>query len=129
MRGLVALALAAELLAGCGNAIPVDPSAIPGSDLVLTFDGRGNPPVVLRINGEGVAHLPCLQGESRRFAPGGPGVPRLPWELEVVRERDGVVLLAERVTSMPKFILAFPEVVRIGVRPASGPPPPTCAPA
>lgn len=129
MRGLVGLAFAAAIVAGC-QAIPVDPSAIPGSDLVFTFDGRGNPPVILRINGTDVARLGCGQGETPRFAPGSGNVPPLPWDLEVIRQADGRILIAEHVTSMPKWLLLWPDGSGgIGALPAVGPVSPTCAPA
>jgi hypothetical protein len=130
-RGFAVLALAAALAVGCNRApeIPVDPSAIPGSPLVLTFDGRGNPPVLLRINGVDVAHLACTEGGTRAFAPGADGVPLLPWDLKVIRERDGTVLISEHVTSMPKWLLLFADGTGgIGSLPALGPMPPTCAP-
>ena len=129
-RRLLGFVLLATLLGGCGllSNIPVDPSAFPGQPLILTFDGRGNPPVVLLINGVDVAHLPCLEGETKAFAPGAAGVPNLPWHLEVIRESDRKILLDEEVTSMPKWLLAFPDSVGMGVDPASGPPPPTCGP-
>jgi hypothetical protein len=134
LRRLLAIALTVGLVAACTSAppptpgIPIDPSAIPGWPLVLTFDARGNPPVILRINKTDVAHLGCGQGTNTTFAPGKDGVPALPWDLEVIREADGQVLLREQVTTMPKFILAFPDTVGMGVFPAQGPAPPTCAP-
>ncbi len=131
-RALLVLAFAGALLQGCvlGPQIPVDPSSVPGSPLVLTFDGRGSPPVILRINGTDVAHLGCGQGETLTVAPGAGGVPGLPWQLEVIRQGDGRVLLNERVTTMPKWLLLWPDGSGgLGALPALGPAPPTCAPA
>ena len=72
------LAFAVVLLVGCGQVIHVDPSAFPGQPLVLTVDGRGNPPVILRINNVDVAHIDCLEGATTTFAPGTNGVPASP---------------------------------------------------
>jgi hypothetical protein len=129
IRGLIALAVVAGIVVGCSPAISRDPKAPQGWPLELSFDGRGNAPVILRINGVDVAHLPCLQGETRTFGPGTGSVPALPWNLQVIRERDGQVLLNADVSSLPKFIVAFPDDVGIGSNPALGPAPPTCAPA
>ena len=124
-------AVSGALVLGCTltSKIPVDPSAIPGVPLELTFDGRGNSPVILRINGVDVAHLPCGRGETTSFAPGQDGVPPLPWDLQVIRERDGQVLIQERVESMPKWLLLFADGSGgIGPLPAMGPPSPPCNP-
>jgi hypothetical protein len=130
MARAVPLAFAVVLLVGCGQVIPVDPSAFPGQPLVLTFDGRGNPPVILRINEVDVAHVACLEGATTTFAPGTNGVPGLPWHLQVIQERDGKVLIDEQVVSMPKWLLLFADGHGgIGSSPALGPASPTCSPA
>ena len=129
IRWLGRLGFVVAVIAGCGQAIPRDPSALPGSDLNLTFDGRGNPPVTLRINGTDVADLPCGQGAQPHFAPGELNVPSLPWHLQLLRERDGAVLLDANVTTMPRWLLVWPDgTADLGLGPVLGPAPPTCGP-
>ena len=126
--------LVAALSIGCASpvpsastAIPVDPSALPGQALVLTFDGRNNVPVILRVGSVEIARIGCTAA-TRTFAPGQNGVPALPWDLTVVRQSDGKVLLSAQVTSMPKWLLMFDDDPQLGVLPALGPMPPTCSP-
>jgi hypothetical protein len=124
---VIGLALVAAIGVACMPSIPIDPSAIPGSRLVLMLDGRGNEPFILRINGADVGHYPC--NVQQEVAPGANGVPPLPWDMEIVRQRDDAVLLAGHVTTMPKWLLMIGDnPPGMGVLPALGPAGPSCPP-
>jgi hypothetical protein len=123
----IAVILVASLATGCTSAIPADPAALPGQPLVFTFDGRNNVPVILRIGSVEIARIGC-QDATQAFTPGQDGVPLLPWDLQVLRQSDGRALLSAHITSMPKWLLMFDDNPQLGVIPALGPAPPSCAP-
>ena len=127
MRRL-AIVLLGGLVLGCSPANPATASASPTSvfPAVLTFDGRGNPPVIIEIGAFEAAHIPCDGGGVLR--PGEGGVPSLPWDLRVVKQSDGQVLLSSRVTDLPKWVVMFGADAGIGSIPVAGPQGPSCAP-
>jgi hypothetical protein len=130
---LAALAVSSIAASACAgphvvatSSLAIDPSAMPGQKAVFTFDGRNNVPVILQI-GDFEQRIGCTDA-TEEFAPGENGVPMLPWDLKIIRQRDGQLLLEAHVTTMPKWLLMFDDNPQLGVTPALGPAPPTCRP-
>jgi Protein of unknown function (DUF3221) len=80
---------------------------------------KGGPAVVLRVNGRDAARLPCNGGAA--IMAGADLVPPLPWDLSVVRESDGAVLVQERVTELPRWLLVGRDNAALSASPIAGP--------
>jgi hypothetical protein len=93
---------------------------------VLTIEGRGNPPVVIDIGTIEVARVAC--DASGSVTPGEGRAPALPWDLRVVKQNNGQVLLSSHVTDLPKWVVIIGDAAGIGSLPAAGPPGPSCMP-
>jgi hypothetical protein len=115
------------LMLGCSPTNPT-PSPSPTSPYpaVLTIDGRDNPPVIIEIGTFEVARIACSAGGT--VTPGDHGAPALPWDLRIVQQSNGQVLLSSRVTDLPKWVVMFGKDAGIGSFPGAGPPGPSCAP-
>jgi hypothetical protein len=124
----LAIAVLSSLVLGCSTFVPVTPSANPESGLpaVLTIDARGDPPVIIEIATFEAIRLPC--GVGGVVQPGEAGVPPLPWDLRVVTQGDGRVLLATRVTELPRWLTIFGDEAGLSMFPVAGPPGPSCPP-
>ena len=85
----------------------------------LQILSKGGPPVSVAINGPHVASLPCNGGLV--FRPGEEGVPRLPWDVKVVDESTGRVLLEQRVTELPRWLVVFRNSAGVSASPVLGP--------
>lgn len=96
--------------------IAIDPGTL---GLSLYVVSKGGPAVSVRVNGFEGARVPCNGGAAIR--PGADGTPELPWDVVVTRSSDGRVLLSERVTFLPRWLLIQPTGAGIGDSPVLGP--------
>ena len=96
--------------------IAIDPGTLGNSLYVVS---KGGPAVIVRVNGFEGARVACNGGAAIR--PGADGTPQLPWQVVVTRAADGVVLLDERVTGLPRWLLVEPRSVAVGPSPVLGP--------
>ncbi len=96
--------------------IAIDTMTMAGDLFLLS---KGGPVVVVRVNGIDSVRLVCNGGD--KITPGSGGVPALPWQVEVVRERDGRVLLSQRVTELPGWLMVQPDTSGISRAPILGP--------
>ena len=117
------------LVLGCTTANLRSTSPTPSLPFpaVLSIHGRGNPPVDVEIGEAVVVRLACDGGGE--VVPGAPGTPPLPWDVRVIRQRDGRVLLSSRVTELPRWIEIIGEEAGVSSVPVAGPPGPSCLPA
>jgi hypothetical protein len=90
-----------------------------GLDPQLYVISKGGPAVIVRANGRDAARVGCNGGAA--VLPGADLVPRLPWDLTVARESDGRVMLQERVTQLPRWLLVQRDTAAIGDTPVLGP--------
>jgi len=123
----VVLVAAAVLLGGCGpTSASILPPSSPGPAFppVLSIDSRGGPPVIVKAGAVELARVACSSGAV--VTPGDTGVPPLPWNLSVVTQGDGTVLLTSTVTELPKWILIIGDHADIGSTPVAGPSGPPC---
>jgi len=117
----------AFLIVGCSitpSPSPTDESAFPP---VLTVDNRGGPAFTVLIGGVEVARVSCDAGAS--ISPGQAGVPDLPWDLSVVRVRDGTVVLEAHVVALPRWFTQIGDDTGGGglsTVAVAGPPGPSC---
>lgn len=96
--------------------IAVDPGALGNSLYVIS---KGGPAVTVRVNGFEAARVACDGGAAIR--PGADGTPQLPWQVVVTREANGVVLLDERVSGLPRWLLVDARSATVGQSPVLGP--------
>lgn len=116
------------LAAGCSNTTPGITTGPP----VLNVENRGGPSFRILIDGVVVATVGCVDGGGgATLVPGQGGVPKLPWDLSVVRVRDGKVELTEHVDALPRWLfqLGGDFGPSLGTEPVAGPPGPTCPPS
>ena len=116
-----ALVLVAAVALGCTQQGGPAPASAPAS---LSVDSRGGPAVIIRINRGDVSHLRCQGGAI--LSPGQPGIPTLPWDLEVSRESNGQILFAQQITQLPQWLLIFGERFELSASPILGPAGPPC---
>jgi hypothetical protein len=99
-----------------------------GSDIVvlatsgapqLDVLSKGGPAAVVRINGVDAVHVACNGAEV--ISATDQGTFRLPWNVQVLRESDEKILLDERVTDLPRWMLVTQTNVGISDRPIAGP--------
>lgn len=126
---LAATAVICALVLGCttSNRPSVSPASTLSFPAVLTIHGRGNPPVIVEIGQAVAVRLACDAGHE--VVPGASGTPPLPWDLRVITQGDGRVLLSSRVTELPRWIEIIGGEAGISSFPVAGPPGPSCAPA
>jgi hypothetical protein len=79
---------------------------------------KGGPDVTVLVNGSAAARVACNGGAAIR--PRADLTPDLPWEV-VVRTSDGAVLLDQRVTSLPKWLLVQAHSAGVSDAPIAGP--------
>jgi uncharacterized protein DUF3221 len=99
-----------------------------GGDIALVLGGlrpqlyalsKGGPAVIVRLNGRDASRLPCNGGVA--IMAGADLIPPLPWDLNVVRESDGRVLLQERVMELPRWLLVGRDSAGLSASPIAGP--------
>ena len=90
-----------------------------GVGLRLYALSKGGPAVVIRINGREEARLACNGGVA--ILAGADRTPALPWDLVVVRESDGTQLLAQRVTTLPQWLVVTHDLAGLTAQPIAGP--------
>lgn len=78
----------------------------------------------MRVGPVEVARVDCDGGA--RVTPARDGVPPLPWDLQVIRLRDGSVILEATVAELPRFLFQMGDEIGLGMSPVAGPPGPTC---
>ncbi len=101
------------------------PAPTPSSPAGLNIDSRGGPPMVVTVGGSEVARIACSGGEI--LSPGVAGLPPLPWQVQVLRQRDRSVLLTTTITTLPKWMLLVGDSVALSDTPVAGPAGPPCA--
>ena len=91
------------------------PTPVASPDPVLYLENRGGLQFTVRISGAVVATVSCGSGAALR--PGQENVPELPWDLTIVRVRDGRTLVATRVSELPPrwFVQIGDDVVTRGL--------------
>ena len=90
-----------------------------GVGLQLYALSKGGPAVVLRVNGHDETRLACNGGVA--IVAGADRTPQLPWDLVVVRESDGTPLLAQRVATLPQWLLVTRDSAALSTQPVAGP--------
>jgi hypothetical protein len=100
-------------IAICGSACS------PAGPQQLQILSKGGPLVSVAINGAQVASVPCNGGLV--FRPGEEGVPALPWDVKVVDQSTGRVLLKQRITELPRWLVVFRESAGVSASPVLGP--------
>jgi hypothetical protein len=116
-----AVTVAIVLLVGCSPVTPPERTLGTGVAFppVLNVDVRGNPPLTVEIGTVEAARLACSSGAI--VTPGEGGIPALPWDIRVVSQVDGRVLLADRITELPKWLIVFGNEAALGSTPVAGP--------
>jgi hypothetical protein len=85
----------------------------------LDILSKGGPAVVVRVNGADAARVACNGGEAIFAADRGAFL--LPWKVQVVRESDGRILLDQRVSDLPRWMLVTRNTVGISDQAIAGP--------
>jgi hypothetical protein len=80
---------------------------------------KGGPAVVVRVNGVDAVHVACNGGDAIVAADQGPFL--LPWNVQVLRESDGMVLLDKRITDLPRWMLVTKMNIGISDQAIAGP--------
>ncbi|HAL26749.1 MAG TPA: hypothetical protein DCP25_08425 [Chloroflexi bacterium] len=105
----------------CAQVAPPYPSPnITGAQPVaqLQILSKGGPAVSVRINGDEAARVPCNGGVALK--PADQGVPALRWNLQVVDQTGGRILLDERVTQLPRWLLVQRDSAALSTSPILG---------
>lgn len=124
VRSSVVAALAG-LVAGCiliAACTPVTPTPSPPATpagTALQVQSKGAPTVTIRLNGAEAARVPCNGGVLLK--PGEAGAPSLPWNLEVVDQANGRLMLSQPVTELPRWLLVQRDFAGISTSPILGP--------
>jgi hypothetical protein len=94
----------------------------------LYLENRGGPAFSVEFANEVLQTVGCNTGAE--LTPGQNEVPQLPWELALVRVRDGSTILVAQVTELPRYFTQIGEDPEssLGSMPVAGPPGPTCPP-
>jgi hypothetical protein len=108
------IALVAICASACSLAGPP-----PTGPQQLQILSKGGPLVSVAINGAQVASVPCNGGLV--FKPGEDGVPPLPWDVKVVDQSTGRVVLEQRITELPRWLVVFRDSAGVSASPVSGP--------
>jgi hypothetical protein len=85
----------------------------------LAIISKGGPAASVRINGTEAVRVPCNGGAA--FTPGDQGLPVLPWNLQVVDQANSHVMLDERVTELPRWLLIERGSAGLSANAISGP--------
>lgn len=99
-----------------GSDVAIDTRA---HDAGLYVISMGGPEITVRVNGFEAARVGCNGGAAVR--PGADGTPRLPWQVVVTRRSDGAVLLDDRVSELPRWLLVRRADAAISTAPIVGP--------
>ena len=91
----------------------------PAGPQQLQILSKGGPLVSVAINGAQVASVPCNGGLV--FRPGQEGVPQLPWDLKVLDQSTGRVVLDQRITELPRWLVIFRDSAGVSASPVAGP--------
>jgi hypothetical protein len=114
------------VLSGC--AVVPKLTEAPGLDQALHVENRGGPAFEIRIGNADVIDVECNGGEAIRPRDG--NAPGLPWELTIVRIRDGSTIFARRVDRLPQwFVQIGEEPLGMSEQPILGPAGPACPPS
>jgi hypothetical protein len=105
------------LVAMCASAC--SPTVPPTGPQQLQILSKGGPLVSVAINGVQVASVPCNGGLV--FRPGEEGVPPLPWDVKVVDQSTGRIMLEQRITELPRWLVIFRDSAGISASPVLGP--------
>ena len=97
--------------------IAIDPK---GTAPGLYVVSRGAPDVTVSVSAFEAARVACNAGAAIR--PRADGTPDLPWDVVVRRRSDGHVLLTERVTELPRWLVVERDTARIVASPLGAQP-------
>ncbi len=73
----------------------------------------------IAINGAQVATVPCNGGFV--FRPGEAGAPPLPWDVKVMDQSTGRVVLEQRIAELPRWLVIFRDSAGVSASPVLGP--------
>src|SRR5678815_5343351 len=85
----------------------------------LQILSKGGPLVSVTINGAQVMSVPCNGGLVVR--PVQEGAPQLPWDVKVIDRSTGRVLLVQRITELPRWLVIFRDSAGVSASPVLGP--------
>lgn len=136
----VAFVLGTLAVVGCTSVVPTSPpSSAPTPTIIPTaastadpyhaffIENRGGPAFTVEIGGMEIRTAVCDSGLGLR--PGEDNVPLLPWDLTLVRVKDGNAILDRSINDLPHwFVLIGDRTIGPVDAPVEGPPGPTCAP-
>ena len=101
-----------------GKAADIAIGTVSGAPM-LDIQSKGGPAVIARVNGVDAAHVVCNGGQLIFAAD--QGTMLLPWNVQVAREIDGRILLDQRVTALPRWMLITQTTVGISEQAIAGP--------
>ena len=101
-----------------GRAADIAVGTVSGAPM-LDIQSKGGPAVTVRVNGVDAARVACNGGEVM-FAADQRAM-LLPWSVQVLRESDGRVLLDQRVSALPRWMLITQTTVGISDQAIAGP--------
>ncbi|MDQ6721503.1 MAG: hypothetical protein M3003_12020 [Candidatus Dormibacteraeota bacterium] len=83
--------------------VPTPPitGGVPQAQLAII--SKGGPAASIRINGAEAVRVACNGGAA--LMPGAQGLPALPWTLQVLDQTNSHIILEERVTELPRWLL------------------------
>lgn len=119
-RNRLTIFLLLGVLVGCASSS----ASLRAFPAVLNYDTRGAPRTILEIGTVEVARIGCNDGGV--VTPGQAGVPPLPWDLRLVAEGDGRLLLSTRVAELPQWVVLIGDSPMISSIPVAGPAGPPC---
>ena len=94
---------------------------MPTGPQALQILSKGGPTVSVLINGAQVIAVECGGGAVVR--PGTGGAPPLPWDMVITDRDTGRVILDQRITELPRWLVLFRDSAGVSASPVSGPVP------
>jgi hypothetical protein len=111
------LALTAACTAVAPLPTPATTGGLPQAQLAII--SKGGPEASVRINGTEAVRVPCNGGAA--LTPGDQGLPALPWNLQVVDQANSHIMLDERVTKLPRWLLIQRDLAGLSTNAIAGP--------
>lgn len=109
---------------GSGTPAPTTSPRLPQE---LYLENRGGPTFTVRIGGNDITTVSCDAGAT--LTAGQENVPPLPWDVKLIRVRDGATIVAAQITGLPRwFVQIGDEPLGFSTSPVGGPMGPSCLP-